>query len=102
MAVQCIVFDIGGVLLTLGEATYRQEAAHKLGLQALPSLYEEYMPALQRGEIDESVVWKKIAGRPVNPEAFDSSYLAHFQPIHAMIQLAQHLREQGYITALLS
>lgn len=102
MTIRCITFDIGGVLLTLGETIYRQEAAKKLGLHQLPDTYQEQMPALQRGEIAESAVWEEIAGRPVDPHAFDDAYLAHFRPIESMIQLAERLRSQGYTTALLS
>lgn len=102
MAIRCITFDIGGVLLTLGESVYRLEVAKKLGLQQLPDTYQEHMPDLQRGEIDESAVWEEITGRPVDPHEFDDAYLAHFRPIESMIRLAERLRSQGYITALLS
>lgn len=102
MAIRCITFDIGGVLLTLGESFYRQEVARKLGLPELPDIYQEHMPALQRGEIAESAVWAEVAGRPVDPRDFDDAYLAYFRPIESMIQLAERLRNRGYITALLS
>jgi len=98
-----VLFDLGGVLFTLGEAEYRREVARRLGLgEALPPAYEEHVPALQRGEADEVAVWEALSGRRVSPRSFDDAWLGYFHPVPAMFDLARELRERGLMTAVLS
>lgn len=102
MGIKAVIFDIGGVLLTLGEWTYRKEVAQLLGHEDLPANYAEQMPALQRGEIDEEALFVSIAGRPVNMLDFDDSFRRYFKPIEEMLAFAAELRGMGIRTAILS
>ncbi len=102
MGIKAIIFDVGGVLLTLGEEAYRQEVTSRLGPHVLPEHYSSKIPALQRGEETEELLWAKLAGRSVPADAFDSCWLAHFRPIPAMLLLAAELRALGLRTAVLS
>lgn len=103
MGIQAVIFDLGGVIFTLGEAAYRQEVARRLGLgEALPPAYEEQVPALQRGEVGEQEVWEALSGKRVELNAFDDAWALHF-PVNAeMLALAAELRERGLRTAILS
>lgn len=102
MGIKAVIFDIGGVLLTLGEWTYRKEVAQLLGHEDLPETYAEQMPALQRGEIVEQELFEAIAGRPVNMADFDDSFRRYFKPVASMLAFAAELRAQGIQTAILS
>lgn len=99
---KCVIFDVGGVLLTLGEAPYRRDVAQKLGLESLPPRYLDAVPALQRGELPEADLWRELGGRPIRPESFDEIFLAHFPLIDEMQAFAAELRGRGVRTALLS
>lgn len=59
---KAVVFDVGGVLLVLGEAAYRQALCERLGLSSVPPQYEEAVPYLQRGELDEQEFWMRLSG----------------------------------------
>lgn len=85
--VRAVVFDVGGVLLTLGEWEYRREIARRMGLDDLPVEYEKSVPLLQRGEMAEEELWFRIAGKPVAGNAFDDAWLAHFPPVPEMLAL---------------
>lgn len=100
--VRAVVFDVGGVLLTLGEWEYRREIARRMGLDDLPVEYEKSVPLLQRGEMAEEELWFRIAGKPVAGNAFDDAWLAHFPPVPEMLALGQELRRLGVRTAILS
>lgn len=102
MGIKAVIFDIGGVLLTLGEWTYRKEVAQLLGHEELPARYTEQMEPLQRGEIDEEALFVSIAGRPVNMLDLDDSFRRYFKPIEPMLAFAAELREMGIRTAILS
>lgn len=102
MGIKAVIFDIGGVLLTLGEWTYRQEVAQRLGLERLPETYVEQMPALQRGEIAEAELFAAMAGMPVDMLTFDAIFQAYFKPVASMLAFARELRESGLQTAILS
>lgn len=103
MAVKAVLFDIGGVLLTLGEDAYRREVARQLGLgDALPDRYEEAIPALQRGELDEVAVWRELSGRTVPTTAFDAAFRDNFPPVPEMLAFAAELRQRRLQTPILS
>lgn len=102
MTVQAVIFDVGGVLLTLGEAEYRDRVAKLLGQPSMPGRYEESIPSLQRGEMMEEALWAELAGRPVNAEEFDRDWLELFRPVPEMLALAAELRRRGVRTGVLS
>lgn len=102
MTVQAVIFDVGGVLLTLGEAEYRNRVAKLLGQPSMPGRYEESIPSLQRGEMMEEALWAELAGRPVNAEEFDREWLELFRPVPEMLALAAELRRRGVRTGVLS
>lgn len=96
------LFDVGGVLLTLGEEAYRRDVAERLGLDAVPTEYESFVPALQRGEIDEGRVWAELLGREIDTDGFADLFVRHFPPNPDMIDLAYELRSMGIGTAIFS
>jgi HAD superfamily hydrolase (TIGR01509 family) len=100
--VKAVLFDVGGVLLELGEDAYRRDIARMYGLSALPAWYEEAVPGMQRGEIDEAAIWARLAGRPVDSRAYDVYWRRYYLPIQPMLNLAARLREEGIRTAILS
>lgn len=103
MAIKAVLFDIGGVLLTLGEDVYRQEVARRLGLgDALPDAYEAAIPALQRGEVDEVEVWWELSGQTVPLTTFDDAFRNNFPPVPDMLAFAAELRQRGLQTPILS
>ncbi|HET7560429.1 MAG TPA: HAD family phosphatase [Limnochordia bacterium] len=102
MSLQAVVFDVGGVLLALGEAAYRRELFAQLGFADVPAGYEAFVPALQRGEADEVAVWRQLSGREVAADAFDGIWLRHFPEDAAMLQLAADLRAAGLRTGVFS
>lgn len=56
LGIKAIIFDAGGVLLTLGETEYQLEVISHLGPHVRPEHYESKIPALQRGEESEERV----------------------------------------------
>lgn len=102
MSVQCVLFDVGGVLLTLGEDAFRQEVAERLGIGEVPAEYESFVPPLQRGEITEKDVWSRFAGREVECDFFEDVFIKHFPPNPKVLELAAELRRMGLRTAILS
>jgi len=102
MRLRAVVFDVGGVLLTLGEATYRQAVATGCGLAAVPPEYAAMIPAIQRGELPEAELWQGFAQRPIAASAFDQPWLQYYRPIPEMIGLAAELRAKDLRTAILS
>lgn len=103
MRIKGVLFDLGGVLFTLGEAEYRREMARRLGLgDAMPPGYEERLAEVQRGELDEQDLWEALSGRRPALNAFDDAWLGHFHPVPAMFELARELRGRGVRTAVLS
>ncbi|HWI64522.1 MAG TPA: HAD family phosphatase [Symbiobacteriaceae bacterium] len=103
MGIKGVLFDLGGVLFTLGEAAYRREVARRLGLgEELPPAYEERIAELQRGELDEVDLWEELSGRRVSPRLFDDAWLGHFHPRPSMFDLARELRSLGMRTGILS
>lgn len=103
--VRYVVFDMGGVLLELGEAGYRQSVARHLRLEEVPPSYVDYTDALYRGEISEQALWAKLIGRPLGEaevEACIERFIAHFPPIEPMLEFARELRRLGIGTAILS
>jgi len=99
---KAVIFDIGGVLLSLGEAEYRRGMALKLGLQHMPPQYEQAIPYLQRGELAEEDLLRDICGLRIHVDRFDEDWRAHFRPVPAMLALADELRCRGMRTAILS
>lgn len=100
--IRCVLFDVGGVLMKLGEAEYRQGVAERLGLAKLPALYEERVPFIQRGEVDETDVWFEISGKRLEHDAFDDIFEREFPVNQEMLQFAAELRSKGLLTAVLS
>jgi HAD superfamily hydrolase (TIGR01509 family) len=101
--IKAVVFDIGGVLLSMGETGYRQAMAQLVGATPFPHAeYEKQMPALQKGEIEETEVWESILGQEVPFDLFDECYLKHFVPIPEMLKLATDIRSRNIRTAILS
>lgn len=103
MTIRAVIFDLGGVLFTLGEWAYRQEVARRLGLgEQMPEGYDEAMPRLQRGEESEERVWEALSGKRVALSAFDDVWEANFPVNHDMLALAAELRGMGLKTAVIS
>lgn len=99
--IEAVVFDVGGVLLRLGEQEYRQEVAQMLSIAEM-SDYENDVPALQTGKLTEESVWGRLAGREVDMSAFDEVWCRHFPPNKGMLTIAGALRTIGVRTAVLS
>ena len=103
MTIKAVIFDLGGVIFSQGEAAYRREVARRLGLgDALPAAYEDAMPQLQRGEAAEEDVWEALSGRRVPLNAFDDAWEAYYRVNPQMLALVAELRERGLRTAVLS
>lgn len=102
LRIQCVLFDIGGVLLTLGEQAYRDEVARYLGLDAIPASFEKYVPMLQRGETTTAAVWKELGKQMTDDVSYEAIFLKYFKPIGAMLKFAAELRREGITTAILS
>jgi len=103
--VRYVVFDMGGVLLQLGESAYRDVVARHLGFDGVPPAYDQYADALYRGRISEEELWSKLIGRALTEEDLEvciQSFLTHFPPIEPMLALAEELRRHGVGTAVLS
>lgn len=100
--VQAVIFDIGGVLLTLGTDEYLRAIADTLNTPDVFELYRTYAHALDRGEISETELWQRLAGRPIAEDAFDAAFAEYFRPIPQMLHLARQLRQRGVRTAILS
>lgn len=100
--VEAVVFDIGGVLLTLGLKEYLDVVAQELGPERFEAEWKRAVPLLETGEETEAALWQRIAGRPVKDDLFDAVFAEHFRPIPEMLDFARELRERGVRTAILS
>lgn len=99
---KAVIFDIGGVLLTLGTKQYLAELEEELGVNDLQSLYNQNAQRLDRGEVTEAALWEQAAQRPVAEDTFDHVFPKYFRPVESMLQFAQELRDLGIQTAILS
>ncbi len=100
--IKAVVFDVGGVLLRLGEAEYRREAAQRLGMSDLPQLYYDMNPQVQRGDLDEAAVWREAIGKDVDPDDFADIWIRRFTPAEEMLAFADELRGLGVRTGIYS
>jgi len=101
-SIKCVVFDAGGVLLTLGGDDYTRELAQALGLETLPPRYGNLFPELQDGSLPEDRFWTALAGKPVDMARIDQVFVKYHRPQPAMLELAKELRTRGVKTAVLS
>ena len=100
--IRCVLFDVGGVLMRLGEAEYRKGVAERMGLAEMPPAYDAFAHQLQRGEVDEVDVWQEVFGVRVSRGAFDDIFERTFPVNHDMVAFAAELRQMGLLTAVLS
>jgi len=102
VVIKAVLFDVGGVLLRLGEAEYRRDLVRRLVLPDIPPRYEEVTPQLQKGELLETDFWQSLAGRPVAGDAFDDIWLEYYRHLPEMQALAAEVRAGGLRTGILS
>lgn len=99
---RAVIFDIGGVLLTLGLKEYLAVVKQELGAERFEAEYPAAAPLLEIGAAREEDVWGRIAGRPIPYDRFDAAFAQHFRPIPQMLAFAAELRRMGLKTAILS
>ena len=100
--IRAVIFDVGGVLLTLGINQYLEVLARELGSDQVAGVYRRWGERLERGEVHEVDLWRQVSGRICPEVAIDHVMTASFPPIPVMIDFAAELRARGVQTAILS
>ena len=61
--IRAVIFDVGGVLLTLGINQYLEVLARELGSDQVAGVYRRWGERLERGEVQEVDLWREVSGR---------------------------------------
>ena len=107
--ISCIIFDWGGVLVKNPVEDFIIECAKTIGVEVeqLKSTYSEFTYQFERGMISEKELWEKAETKlNINIQSANSIWYDCFKNIYSpredMFNLANDLKENGYLIALLS
>jgi putative hydrolase of the HAD superfamily len=107
--VKAIIFDWGGVLCedtALGLISYFSKAL-QVAPEPLVRAFRPFLPAFQKGELSEDVLWREMAAalgieQLPNPSLWGQALRAIYVPKQEMFALASRLKAKGYTVGLLS
>jgi epoxide hydrolase-like predicted phosphatase len=103
-----VIFDWGGVLIDHSTKIVVDYCANKLNVEPLDLAYAycPYDESIQKGEITESELWKKVSThlniQPLEYDILEQAFEKAHKRKPEMIQLIDDLKTKGYKTALLS
>ena len=107
--ISCIIFDWGGVLVKNPVEDFIIECAKTIGVEVeqLKSTYSEFAYQFERGMISEKELWVKAETKlNIKIQSANSIWYDCFKNIYSpredMFNLANDLKENGYLIALLS
>ncbi len=109
--ISCILFDLGGVIVywhnkwLINEVCIRFE----LNLEETTKVFQETIPSLSSGKIQELQFWKEI-GKKINSKSlvnldeslYDSIFRKYARINEPVVQLSHQLKHKGFSLGLLS
>ncbi|MEM3177938.1 MAG: HAD family phosphatase [Candidatus Micrarchaeaceae archaeon] len=107
MAIKCILFDVGGVILNYNNKWYFEYLSKKFGIDAstIENAIRKQLTAFELGKITKAEFETSLA-EIVNASPKDMKWFEFFKETASInedtVELARKLHESGYITAIFS
>jgi len=109
--ISCILFDLGGVIVYWHNKWLINEVCtrFKLNLEETTNVFQETVPSLSSGKIQELQFWKEI-GKKINSKSlvnldeslYDSIFRKYARINEPVVQLTHQLKHKGFSLGLLS
>ncbi len=109
--ISCILFDLGGVIVDWHNKWLIKEVCirFELNLKETTKVFQETIPSLSSGKIQELQFWKEI-GKKINSKSlinldeslYDSIFRKYARINEPVVQLSHQLKHKGYSLGLLS
>ncbi len=109
--ISCIIFDLGGVMVYWNNKWLINEVCirFELNLEETTKVFQETIPSLSSGKIQELQFWKEI-GKKINSKSlinldeslYDSIFRKYARINEPVVQLSHQLKHKGFSLGLLS
>ncbi len=109
--ISCVLFDLGGVIVYWHNKWLIKEVCirFELNLKETTKVFQETIPSLSSGKIQELQFWKEI-GKKINSKSlvnldeslYDSIFRKYARINEPVVQLSHQLKHKGYSLGLLS
>ena len=109
--ISCVLFDLGGVIVYWHNKWLIKEVCirFELNLKETTKVFQETIPSLSSGKIQELQFWKEI-GKKINSKSlinldeslYDSIFRKYARINEPVVQLSHQLKHKGFSLGLLS